>query len=61
MLTAYRGQDWALAREKIAVARALGRAMNLDELYDMYIERIGEYEINPPSLVWDGVYVAETK
>ena len=61
MLAAYRGQEWAVAREKITVARALGQDLKLDALYDMYIARIADYEINPPPPDWDGVYVAETK
>ncbi len=61
MLAAYRSQEWGRARELIATARELGRPMKLGELYDMYIERVSAYESNPPSPVWDGVFVAETK
>lgn len=61
MLAAYRGQDWDLARSKVEEARAKGRSLKLDELYDMYTDRLDWYEMNPPSPVWDGVYVAETK
>jgi adenylate cyclase len=61
LLAAYRSQEWVRARELIATARELGRPMKLGELYDMYIERISAYERNPPSPVWDGVYIAETK
>jgi len=60
-LTAYRAQNWGLAREKIAAARVQGQDLNLDELYDMYLARISDYETNPPPPAWDGVYVAQTK
>ena len=61
MLLAYRGQDWTLAETLIDTAQTLGKSWRLDELYDMYRERIEEYRVSPPSPVWDGVYVAETK
>ncbi|MDD9925480.1 MAG: adenylate/guanylate cyclase domain-containing protein, partial [Rhodospirillaceae bacterium] len=61
MLAAYRAQDWGLARRKIAAARAQGAEMKLDELYDMYTDRIDWYEVNSPPADWDGVFVAETK
>lgn len=61
VLAAYRGQEWTLARERIAVAREQGRELQLDELYDMYLARIDDYEVNTPPPDWDGVYVAQTK
>ncbi len=61
LLQAYRAQDWACARDREAAARELGKAMKLDELYDLYLERIGAFEVNPPPPGWDGVYIAETK
>ena len=33
----------------------------LDELYDLYRERIDEYRKTPPPPDWDGVFVATTK
>jgi adenylate cyclase len=34
---------------------------DLGVLYDLYEERITEYEANPPGPDWDGVFVATTK
>tara|TARA_Y100000588_G_C13656925_1_gene670378 strand:+ start:70 stop:489 length:420 start_codon:yes stop_codon:yes gene_type:complete len=61
MLGAYRAQNWDRARELIDEARAQSGPISLDELYDMYIDRIDWYEVNPLPSDWDGVFVAETK
>jgi hypothetical protein len=34
---------------------------SLEKLYDVYRDRIGHYELEPPGQNWDGVYVALTK
>ena len=61
LLDAYRSQDWARAREKIAAGRQLMDGFSLDGLYDVYAERIDDYEANPPGSDWDGVYEATSK
>mgnify|MGYP001423856829 CR=1 FL=1 len=61
LLEAYRDQDWAQAREKIAACRQLMDGFALGGLYDVYAERIDEYEANPPGPEWDGVYEATSK
>jgi len=61
MLDAYRGQDWAKARKKIAECRILCEPYALDELYDLYESRIAEYEVDPPAPDWDGTFIATTK
>jgi adenylate cyclase len=63
MLEAYRGQQWSEARTMVAECRELDDFLEkpLDVLYDMYDERIGDYEINPPAADWDGVFVATSK
>ena len=61
LLDAYRSQDWARAREKIAAGRQLMDGFSLDGLYDVYAERIDDYEANPPGPDWDGVYEATSK
>ena len=61
MLAIYRGQEWQKAREKISACRALMDGFDLSGLYDLYEERITEYEANPPPSDWDGVFVATTK
>ena len=59
MLAAYRQQDWQTARAELSQCRALDGA--LGELYDLYEERLGDYEATPPGPEWDGVYVATSK
>ena len=46
MLTAYRGQEWAQARQLLAECRALDGS--LDTLYDLYTERLDVFETDPP-------------
>jgi adenylate cyclase len=61
MLAAYRGQRWAEARTALAECRNLKGDFHLDGFYDVYEERLADYEANPPGAEWDGVYVAKTK
>jgi len=62
MLAVYKSQKWEDAKVLIAEARALGQAYDIDEtFYQLYLDRIDEYEINPPSEDWDGVFIATTK
>jgi adenylate cyclase len=59
MLSAYRAQDWARARELLAICRAQANAP--EDLYDVYAARIDQFEIYPPEPGWRGVFVAGTK
>lgn len=59
MLAAYRAQRWDEAGKLLAELRAREGANQT--LYDMYAERIAEYQANPPGPEWDGVYVASSK
>lgn len=59
MLDAYRGQEWSKASALIAECRAL--RPDLDGFYDLYVERIEEFQANPPGDDWDGVFTATTK
>ncbi len=61
MLDAYRGQDWAGARAALADCAALAPAFGLEAVYEMYEERITEFEASPPGADWDGVFVAQSK
>ncbi len=61
MIAAYRAQKWDQAKAKIKECRILCEPYKLDGLYDLYEERIAEYEANPPAPDWDGVFVATTK
>jgi adenylate cyclase len=59
MLDRYRRQDWAGAGAALADCR--GRDGLLDDLYELYEERIAYFADNPPAADWDGVFVALTK
>lgn len=61
LLVAFRAQQWEEAKALIAEARALGQVYDIDGLFDLYLERIKEYETNPPGEDWDGVFVATSK
>ncbi len=63
MIEKYRTQKWEEARQLMAECRVLDDFLvnPLDVLYDMYDERISDYEANPPPEDWDGVFVATSK
>jgi len=61
MLEAYAAQDWNKAVKRMKECRMLCEPYNLDGLYDLYEERIVEFQGNPPGEDWDGVFVATTK
>jgi adenylate cyclase len=59
MLACYRAQDWAGALAALAECRSYDPA--LGGFYDLYLERVGYFEANPPTADWDGVFISETK
>jgi adenylate cyclase len=59
MLAAYRAQDWAEARRLLDDCTQL--APDLEQLYDVYRDRIGYFQLNPPGENWEGIYVATQK
>jgi adenylate cyclase len=66
MLAAYRAQDWDKAEALCNVCKPIAASLkdavaDISEFYDMYIERAGEYRVNPPGPNWDAVYVATSK
>ncbi len=61
MLGAYRKQDWRGAREGIEFCRSLDDGLGLVALYDLYAQRISDFELAPPPADWDGVFIATTK
>jgi adenylate cyclase len=61
LLVAFRAQKWEEAKTLIAEARMLGEPYAIDGLFDLYLERIAEYEVNPPGADWDGVFTATSK
>lgn len=61
MLSAYRAQDWEAAKWHMARCRQLDPGLHLEHLYEIFAERVAEFEANPPGADWDGVYVATSK
>ena len=63
MLVQYRDQEWKMARDEIAKARALSdeAGLPLTGVYDLFSERITAYEGASPGEDWDGVYISLEK
>ncbi|WP_375460400.1 CHASE2 domain-containing protein [uncultured Enterovirga sp.] len=61
MIAAYRARDWDQALSLAIACKALAAGLDIDGLYDLYMERIAAYDLEPPPAGWAGVYVAETK
>jgi adenylate cyclase len=61
MLASYRKQCWDEAKALIDRCRKVANGFGVDGLYDMYIERMEAYRIDPPGADWNGVYEAESK
>ncbi|MGF1627597.1 MAG: CHASE2 domain-containing protein [Alphaproteobacteria bacterium] len=60
MLAAYRAGKWAVARARLAEARAADIS-GLADFYDLYASRLDRYAAEPPATPWDGVHVATEK
>jgi len=54
----YRAQEWDMAEQQLLELRKTG---TMPELYDVYLERIAAFRLDPPDPGWDGVYTFETK
>jgi adenylate cyclase len=61
MIVSYRKQEWDKALDLINRCREPANSFNVAGLYDMYVERIASYRVDPPPADWDGVYEAESK
>lgn len=61
MLKLFRTQDWSGAIEAIDTCRKASNGFALDDLYDVYIERIEDFRKNPPPSDWSGVFAYDTK
>ena len=57
-LRMYRAQDWGGAEAQLHRLKVLDEK---DALYDIFLERVADYRVNPPGENWDGVYKFETK
>jgi adenylate cyclase len=61
MLASFRNQQWDEALGLIERCRKAANGLDVDGLYDMYVERIAAYRADPPPADWHGVYEAESK
>ena len=60
LMAAYRKQDWTGAAALVEECRALDK-WELGDFYDLYAERLLEFQVDPPGAAWDGVYIAKSK
>ncbi|HEY1720311.1 MAG TPA: adenylate/guanylate cyclase domain-containing protein [Magnetospirillaceae bacterium] len=60
-LAAYRAQKWDEAKRLQASATKLAEPWHIEHYYEIFGERVAEYEQNSPGADWDGVYVATSK
>ena len=58
-LKEYRAQNWDVA--KSLISELISSSDELELYYKYMSSRIEDYEINPPSADWEGVYVAKNK
>jgi adenylate cyclase len=56
-LSLFHQQKWDQAR---AIVENLN-GTSTHKLYDMYLQRIAEFKLNPPGEDWDGVFIATSK
>jgi adenylate cyclase len=61
MLANYRSRNWDDALASIARGRASDEANTLELLYEIYEERIREFQQNPPPDDWDGAFALTSK
>ncbi len=61
MLANYRSRNWEEALALIERGRASDEANTLELLFDIYEERIREFQKNPPPDDWDGAFALTTK
>jgi len=61
MLACYRNRDWEGALAAIERGRRTDEALTLTLLYDLYEQRILDYQKNPPPEDWNGAFALLTK
>ena len=61
MLSHYRRRDWSAALAAIERGRRVDEEQRFATLYDVYTERIREFQMTPPPDDWDGAYALESK
>jgi adenylate cyclase len=61
MLARYRAQDWDGAMAELYRFKEIKGGIDLEELSQLYAERIDQFRSNPPPPDWDGVFALQTK
>jgi adenylate cyclase len=61
MLERYRSREWNSVMNIIEESRGLAGHFGLDQLLDLYRERVCKFREAPPPADWNGVYAIETK
>ncbi len=61
MLQHYRSQEWKPALKSLKACREIASKLSLDDLFDIYQDRIESFQKSPPPKDWDGVWVMTTK
>ena len=61
MLSAYRAQNWDESEGALVRCREHAGKYDLEGLYKLFDERIGDYRNESPGADWDGVFVAVKK
>jgi adenylate cyclase len=61
ILMHYRKREWERALEAIERSRARDREGRFEVLRRLYVDRIKQFQTNPPSADWDGCVALDTK
>lgn len=64
MLEAYRAKQWKEASKSLEASKAIASRLDgisISGLFELYEERISDFQNNPPPEDWDGVYTATEK
>jgi adenylate cyclase len=61
MLACYRGRDWQGGLDAIERGRRSEDAVTLEKLFNLYEERIRNFQDNPPPEDWNGAFALLTK
>jgi adenylate cyclase len=61
MLQNYRKRDWDSVMANIDASREAGDVFGLNELLELYRERVRTFRENPPPDDWNGVFALQTK
>jgi len=61
MLACYRSQDWEGASAALEKGKVADITSQLEDLFELYSQRIATFRVNPPPPEWNGVFALTTK